>query len=834
MGDQSFGANLFRAIEDELIRREAEVCKKSLHAFTKRFFYLLGTGTEFIDNWHIHSICEHLEAVTKGQIKNLIINQPPGTMKSVLTSVMWPAWEWASNQQHRYFGASYSEALAIRDATLCRDIISSDDYRKMFPEVILKADSNQKTHYNLTGGGWRLATSVGGRGTGLHPSRKIIDDASTVMESESDVQRQSSLDWFDGTLATRGLALDAATIVVMQRLHAKDLAGHIMDGPSAKDWDCLIIPMEYEVNRRYPTTRLGYKDPRTKEGELLWPSLFDQKKVDRLKLTLGDYRAAGQLQQRPAPQAGGLLKPEKFRLWPSGSELPDIHYVVQSYDTAFTEQTQNDPTACTVWGIFHQGETKCVLLLDSWEERLEYPELKKRLFEDRNAKYGGGKTDQKMLHPPRKADIMLIENKGSGQSIIQDLRRANLPIQEFNPGKASKIQRANMAAPILDSGIVYVLESKREAGKPISWARPLIKQCESFPFAEHDDLCVARGSLITMSDGSQKAIEDVKVGEMVHTPNGPRRVTESRFTGHRPVMELVAGDYRLTATDNHPIGLSNGIYIRMDALTQKDILLCLPKTPFQSPMSRLWSLMGTGIAGIQNQLIALIGVTLVGLAHFFTVMFGLFIMAQYQTGLKSTTRTTTPQTTIFLIWRHYLQRCIGQCFTKISTITPTQTNNGRIWRRFGNSPKHGTDRKKEENGTARMPRNLISDYWLKVVAWVFTKESLLFAPVYGAASILSRLLSGLHFAAQPIKLKNQNTVGLDAVKPLKHTKDVFNLSVEGEHCYYANGILTHNCDTFTQSMIYLERSDFIALPFAPDDDKEDLPPVKRKANPYGM
>lgn len=488
MGDQSFGANLFRAIEDELIRREAEVCKASLHAFMKRFWPLLGTGTEFRDNWHLHVICDHLEAVTKGQIKNLLINVPPGTSKSSIVSVMWPAWMWASNQNQRIFGASYSESLSIRDATLCRDVICSDDYRKMFPEVQLKADSNQKTHYGLTEGGWRLATSIGGRGTGLHPGIKIVDDPVSAAEAESDVVRQTSLDWFDGTLSSRGLALDAATVVIMQRLHSKDLSGHIMDGPSAKDWDCLIIPMEYEVNRRYPTTKLGYKDPRTKEGELLWPNLFDQSKVDKLKMTLGDYRAAGQLQQRPAPQAGGILKPDKFRLWPANAELPDIHYVVQSYDTAFTAETQNDPTACTVWGVFFREQTKCVLLLDAWEERLEYPELKKRLFEDRNAKYGGGKTDQKMLHPPRKADIMLIENKGSGQSIIQDLRRANLPIQEFNPGKASKIQRAHMAAPILDSGIVYVLESKREAGKPISWARPLLKQCESFPNVENDDL----------------------------------------------------------------------------------------------------------------------------------------------------------------------------------------------------------------------------------------------------------------------------------------------------------------------------------------------------------
>lgn len=499
------------AVELEQLRRTAERVRRSLHAFTQEFWQVIEPGSPFRDNWHISDICAHLEGVYHGTIKNLLINVPPGTSKSTLTSVMFPAWCWAQDAGKRFFGASYSESLSIRDAMLCRDIIQSDRYRKMFPHVAIKSDVNQKTHYGLTEGGWRLATSVGGRGTGMHPHFKIVDDPHNVKQSESDVERQNALDWFDGTLSSRGLLLNAATVVIMQRLHAKDLTGHIMQSAGYKDWDHIVIPMRYEPHLPRARTSLGFRDPRKSEGELLWPDLLPESKVQATEAVLGSYRTAGQLQQRPSPAGGGILVTAHFQLWPAAAPLPDLHFIIQSYDTAFTEDTQNDPTACTVWGIFYKkledGEqVRCVLLLDAWQEWLKYPALRKRLTDDWTVKYGGVKGDP--VHPARRADVLLIEEKGSGISVIQELRRTGVPVHCYNPGRASKTQRAQVASAVLETDCVYLIESKKDPGQPVTWARDLVKQCEDFPNGENDDLV----------DTTTQALIYINHSELIHLP----------------------------------------------------------------------------------------------------------------------------------------------------------------------------------------------------------------------------------------------------------------------------------------------------------------------------
>lgn len=490
-------SSLGLALKEEFNRRRAKQLQGSLLEFVKEFWAVISPGTDFESNWHIEVICTHLEAVYAGTIKNLIINVPPGTSKSTLVSVMFPAWVWANDASKRFFGASYSEPLSIRDAMLCRDIIQSPGYQELFPDVVVKRTDNQKTKYGLTRGGWRMATSVGGRGTGEHPHFKIVDDPHNVKQSESDVQRQEALDWYAGTLSSRGIILNAATIVIMQRLHQVDLTGYIMaQSTYSREWSHIVIPMRHEPDRILPKNHLPFKDPRKREGELLWPKLFTESKVRTLEAELGSYRTAGQLAQRPAPEGGGVLVVEHFQLWSHKAPVPDLFYVLQSYDTAFTATTTNDPTACTVWGIgeHESGELKGVrfaILLDCWTDHMTYPKLRDKVLDDWRADYGGsvqpnGKKDP--LHPARRADVILVEEKGSGISLLQDLRAARLPVKGYNPGRADKIARAHIASPLLEADLFYVLESKKEPGKPITWARPLIAQCEEFPNGEHDDL----------------------------------------------------------------------------------------------------------------------------------------------------------------------------------------------------------------------------------------------------------------------------------------------------------------------------------------------------------
>ena len=202
-------------IKREQMRRAAQ---KSLMEFTRQSFHIIEPGQDFCENWHLDVIAEHLEAVTSGDIRNLVINIPPGCMKSILTSVAWPAWEWANDPSIRWLSASYGVELAIRDAIKTRDIITSEWYQERWAEVAIKPGEDQKTKYALTGGGWRLATSVGGRATGEHPDRKIVDDPHNAKQAESDAERKEALTWFDRTLSTRGQSRGASTVVVMQRL----------------------------------------------------------------------------------------------------------------------------------------------------------------------------------------------------------------------------------------------------------------------------------------------------------------------------------------------------------------------------------------------------------------------------------------------------------------------------------------------------------------------------------------------------------------------------------------------------------------------------------------
>jgi len=466
-------------IKKEKDRRDAQ---RDLMSFTRQSFDIIEPGQDFKDNWHLHVIAEHLMAVTRGDIRNLVINIPPGCMKSILTSVAWPAWEWANDSTIRFMSASYGVDLSIRDAAKTRDIITSEWYQERWPEVKIRSGSDQKTKYELTEGGWRLATSVGGRATGEHPDRKIVDDPHNAKQAESDAERELALTWFDRTLSTRGQSRGASTVVVMQRLHEKDVTGHIVEDLTGYTHIC--IPMEYDGNRR--KTFLGYYDPRKEKGELLWPEMFDEHSVTELRQLLGTYGSSGQLQQDPTPAEGGILKTKHFNLWPSDKELPQFEYIIQSYDCAFTEKTTGDPTAFTAWGVFTFKGRRNVMLLDAWDEHLSYPDLRERAIKEWNTEYGGA-TDESPFSRPKRPNRVLVEAKASGQSLLQDFRLAKVPAIGYNPGNADKISRAHQAAPILEMGVLWLPESKKNPGHPVTWAQAFLKQVAKFPVAEHDD-----------------------------------------------------------------------------------------------------------------------------------------------------------------------------------------------------------------------------------------------------------------------------------------------------------------------------------------------------------
>ena len=311
-------------IKDEKHRRSKYgVILQSLTAFTREAWPLVEPYVEYRTNWHIEALAGALERVTAGETKRLVVNISPGSMKSLLISVMWPCWEWARQPHLRYLCASHSDALAIRDNLKVRDIITSDWYRERFP-LELADYQREKTRFSTTAGGQRIGTGVGGVATGEHPDRVIIDDPHKEAEARSDVERERALRWFDRTIATRGLIRDVRVVVIMQRLHERDLSGHLL---ARGGWEHICLPMRFESDRADPI------DPRTEEGELMWPEMFPDAVVGQLETDLGPYGTAGQLQQRPAPEGAGLFQREWFEIVDA---IPAEAQRCRGWDTAAT------------------------------------------------------------------------------------------------------------------------------------------------------------------------------------------------------------------------------------------------------------------------------------------------------------------------------------------------------------------------------------------------------------------------------------------------------------------------------------------------------------------
>lgn len=498
---------LLDMVRREQLRRAAEV---SLYEFVKQAWATVEPGIPFIPSWHIEEICLHLEAVSRGEVHRLLINIPPRHSKSTIVSVMWPMWEWIRSPEQKFLAASYSGTLSIRDNLKARRLIQSPWYQERWGSVfVLAGDQNAKQRFENDKTGYRIATSVGGTATGEGGSRLILDDPHGAQDAQSEAIRGAALEWFDQVWSTRlNNPKTDAMVVVMQRLHAKDISGHILEDIGG--WEHVCIPAEWDGKRR--KTRLGAYDPRSIEGELICPERFGHEEIEKLKVLLGAYGAAGQLQQRPAPAGGGILKIENFRVWPAAKPLPDLFYIVQSYDTAYTEKTTGDPTGCEVWGVFEHEKKRNVLLLDCWNEHLGYPELKRRVMDDWQARYGGEKDN--VMKPSRKPDVVLVEAKGSGQSLLQDLRLSNIPAVPYNPGRADKVTRAHMASPLLEMGVFWVLESTKHKGRPRTWVQPFLDQLEQFPAGEHDEMvdCFTQ-TAIHLRDSGQLEVPVVPLDE---------------------------------------------------------------------------------------------------------------------------------------------------------------------------------------------------------------------------------------------------------------------------------------------------------------------------------
>jgi predicted phage terminase large subunit-like protein len=426
-----------------------------LAAFTRKSFATVDPGATYLHNWHIDLIAEYLEACERRDIKRLIINMPPRAMKSISVTTAWPAWLIGRNPSERIVASSYAASLALKHSVDSRLIIQSEWYKRAFPEVQLTGDQNEKSKFVTTKRGHRIATSVGASVIGEGGNFLIVDDPHNPAQALSENERNTALDWFDQGFSTR---LDdkknGVIVVVMQRLHSNDLSGHLLEKGG---WEHLTLPAIAESRT---VVDFGRVQKIREAGDLLHPAREGQEEIDRQKIEMGSYAFAGQYQQRPAPAEGGIFKAEWFERRYAEPQ-PYYTQIVQSWDTAIKASQINDPSVCTTWGVKADGFD----LLQVLVRRVEYPDLKRLVVSQADA-FG--------------PDTILIEDKASGQQIIQDLRReTKLPIIAIEP-VGDKITRASTVSALVEAGRVTL-------PKHAAWLNDYESEMLTFPNAPHDD-----------------------------------------------------------------------------------------------------------------------------------------------------------------------------------------------------------------------------------------------------------------------------------------------------------------------------------------------------------
>jgi predicted phage terminase large subunit-like protein len=324
------------ASEQGRIDVDREICRRSMIAFVRKAWHILEPSTPYVEGWVLYAICDHLMAVSRGEISRLLINVPPGMMKSLLVSVFWTAWEWGplGAPGIKTITASYQIDLAIRDARRLRMLVESEWFQARWP-LAMASDQNQKTRFENVKTGFRAAKPITSL-TGDRGHRLIIDDPHSIKTAESDAQRNEAVREFREAAPSRMVdPTKSAIVVIMQRIHQGDVSGEIIDRIGG--YEKLILPMEYDVERPC-TTSIGFKDPRTEDGELLFPERFPAEVVERDKAVLGLYASAGQFQQAPSPRAGGLFIKSKVGVI---AAVPAGSVRVRKWDLAGTEKGVN-------------------------------------------------------------------------------------------------------------------------------------------------------------------------------------------------------------------------------------------------------------------------------------------------------------------------------------------------------------------------------------------------------------------------------------------------------------------------------------------------------------
>jgi predicted phage terminase large subunit-like protein len=467
----------------------AEQASSSLLAYS-RFQW-----DDFLCPPHIKLLIEKLEAVERGDIKRLAISMPPRHGKSFLTSQTFPAWYLGRHPNHYIIHATYSKDLALDFGRKVRDQMQEPAYQQVFPNVRLKSTSTAAERFETVQGGIYYAVGSGGPVTGRGAHIFLADDLVKDAEAaDSELQRKSLAEWYNKVALTR-LERDlkanerGAIVLIGTRWHEDDIIGYVLREHAHQGWEVVNIPALCIDPDTDPLHRAM--------GDALWPEKFPVPELESIRQSIGPRDWSALYQQAPSADDGDIFKRVYWMEWDSAKYgSPEVEYIVQSYDTAYSEKKTADYTAIQTWGVFRdKGGTPCALLLGQVCERVEYPKLRAMAQEQ---------------YREWQPDVCIVEAAASGHALIPDLRRAGIPVVAVKTDR-DKTTRAHACLPLFESRRVYVPKGKFYAGE-------LMNQCAKFPYGRHDDLV----------DAMLLALERLKNGYFLTAKSDPEPEEYSR------------------------------------------------------------------------------------------------------------------------------------------------------------------------------------------------------------------------------------------------------------------------------------------------------------------
>ena len=455
----------------QLRQKELDTSAKAKENFLD---FVKAVWPEFISGYHHKKIAEKFQQLKDKKLKRLIVNMPPRHTKSEFASYLLPAWIMGHAPKTKIIQATHTGELAFRFGRKVRNLMDHEDYKRVFKDVELSADSKAAGRWETNKGGEYFATGVGGAITGRGADLLIIDDPHSEQDALSETAFDNAYEWYTSGPRQR-LQPGGIIVIVMTRWSTKDLTGRLVGAQKevkADQWDLIEFPAIFPNS-----------------GKPCWPEYWKKDELLSVKASLNEQKWQAQWQQQPTSEEGSIIKREWWMKWESKTPPNNIQHIIQSYDTAYSKKETADYSAITTWGVFtSEADGKVYLiLLDAVKGRWDFPELKRKAL----AKY-------KEYEP----ETIIIEAKASGLPLTHELRQIGIPVTNFTPSKGNdKHVRVNAVAPVFEAGQVWVPDER--------WAQEVIEECAAFPFGDNDDyvdsttqavLRFRQGNFVTLPD----------------------------------------------------------------------------------------------------------------------------------------------------------------------------------------------------------------------------------------------------------------------------------------------------------------------------------------------